>query len=429
MFQKFFTHNLATKFIKNLLATTNIPNAKLWKPGDIIIKYLYYFNDEGYLAQAIENLQETSNISFYDDRYFQIIQHYIPNEYIPNITSTYISNSNNYDSLTHYNLGKYLRFLKDYNKLDLMSFYNCWCGEYSTSIQIEGNNIKDNPAVKSIYKTFLIPIVYNKEYSIFYNSEFPVKIAPIYYDGVSIIDLATIDSYAQGLATIDHISFSKPYVYKGYIPSDPTLKLKEDYLYLILQVPASNKSGLVVLEGNYSDLALINKSTESFKYNKTVDVTYGYKTQIDAEHLSKLKTFGDLSEYDKQKYFITYPELLRLSDNNYAFSDRLIEFLLLNVIDKQDNISDNIKRVQKYISDNDITKWNRLLCWDINQNDYKIKQAQPYIFSYTPGIWDINMRKYLYDLTKHNLDRGTSFDITGYVDKDTEYIITRGVDG
>jgi hypothetical protein len=42
------------------------------------------------------------------------------------------------------------------------------------------------------------------------------------------------------------------------------------------------------------------------------------------------------------------------------------------------------------------------------------------------GVWDEDLRRYLFELTKKSKYLSRKIDLTGYVDKDTEMIITRG---
>lgn len=51
-------------------------------------------------------------------------------------TKTLEIRNNRYDSYTHYYLGEYLRFLRDYNQLDLMSLYNCFGNERVDNLRV-----------------------------------------------------------------------------------------------------------------------------------------------------------------------------------------------------------------------------------------------------------------------------------------------------
>ena len=102
---------------------------------------------------------------------------------------------------------------------------------------------------------------------------------------------------------------------------------------------------------------------------------------------------------------------LNLVLNDYAFDLDLIPYLLLNVIDLNDNISDNIKRVQEIVSSYDFYRL------------YKVRYTKPY----KKGIWDNNLRKFIYDLMTTGVKDGDVVlidkkvnNVTGYVDKDVE---------
>ena len=86
----------------------------------------------------------------------------------------------------------------------------------------------------------------------------------------------------------------------------------------------------------------------------------------------------------------------------YAFSDRLIEYLLLNVIDYQDDIDANVIRTQ------------------VQANIDKLHQIQR-------GVFDKNTRMLLYKkyIDAHRPDK--CYDINGFVDKDMEKFLVEGV--
>ena len=103
--------------------------------------------------------------------------------------------------------------------------------------------------------------------------------------------------------------------------------------------------------------------------------------------------------------------LLQVSDGNiYAFSDRLVEFLTQNAINHLDSFGKNIERVQQYSRS------------DINQ----IKNSSRYTGILVPGVWDEDFQRYLFNLTKDTRLDIHKVDLTGYVDRDIEKVISRG---
>lgn len=66
-----------------------------------------------------------------------------------------------------------------------------------------------------------------------------------------------------------------------------------------------------------------------------------------------------LSNKEIENYFKSGIDLIHSATNqNYAFSNRLVEYLLLNIIGKDDDISQNISRMQIYASTNKSSKLN-----------------------------------------------------------------------
>lgn len=99
---------------------------------------------------------------------------------------------------------------------------------------------------------------------------------------------------------------------------------------------------------------------------------------------------------------ITKLQLLSINTGeSYPFADRLIEYLLDNVVTDLDTISDNVLRAQKIIS----------------ENGNKVSEN---------GAWDNKMRLVLYDFMYQKKKRsgisddGVFHDLLGYVDKDVE---------
>ena len=286
-----------------------------------------------------------------------------------------------------------------------MPFYNCFSARTADIKVLNGIKVVDElgnikfkapfckMGLESKYKTYIVPIKFNKTYTIEIDSPVEVRICPVIYkDGALVKDddgVVYSDKINCKSKILGNMNFRMPTTFKVK-NRDYKLQTLEKDLYLAIQLDASIKTSVVVLEGDY---------THS-----------GYKV-YNHEYSSKL------TETDKNRLFLSSLSLLQISDgNSYAFSDRLIEYLLLNVVTNQDEISDNIKRVQKYISD-DTKKTNY-----IQVNRYSF---MPYRGKVT-GVWDDNLRAALYDIYMHN--GSNKLDINGFVDRDVEKLITRGFD-
>lgn len=434
MFQRFNDDNMLTKFIKNLLFTTYIPTVQIWKIGKPIIKDFIYVT-KNYIVKAIANWPSNNSSrtnydgpqSEIDDRYFKIISHYIRGNFYRGVTSNYESNTSNYDSEIHYYLGQYLRMIRDLDDIDLMQYYNCWNGSYSDKIRFNLNTSENNQQLEQTIeiiqnnkkndglKTLLVPIKFNTKYTIYINSNIPFTICPVYYDGINIIRNRNI-SNPLFYKKISRCAFNSPYLYEGIDTTKNNLNtntdnntiLFEEYLNLLIQIPENNMSSVVILEGDYTNIDLINIIKGHYENN-----IFKYD-EISLNKLTEIRIGDDinrLSEIEYENLFKSIPSLTRQIDGqNYAFSDRLIEYLLLNVITKNDEISQNIERIQTY---NSSIKSNLL--------NGKMFYSQPNM----KGIWDKYLRKYNYDLAT-NFKEPLSFDINGYVDKDTEELILRG---
>jgi hypothetical protein len=141
-----------------------------------------------------------------------------------------------------------------------------------------------------------------------------------------------------------------------------------------------NTSSIVVLEGNYLDSQV----------DKHFDMTY----------------IQDMSQEEIDNAFISELSLLRLNDkNSYAFSDRLIEYLLLNVIDSSETLDGNIQFIQDTLGMNVYENWV-----------YR-------------GVWTDNIRYDAFNSYKSSKNRDyrlEMIDINGFIDKDMESFLLRG---
>ena len=136
---KTFNNDLITKYIKALLADTYLYKIPRWKPGLQVHKNALYIYGENILQAKRDGYPENGEYSNNDKLapYFRKIRR------IYDLTSAdtdkyrYISNSSFYDQLSHFYFGEYLRYLRDEKDIDLMLYYNCYCGNNISNYVID----------------------------------------------------------------------------------------------------------------------------------------------------------------------------------------------------------------------------------------------------------------------------------------------------
>lgn len=416
MAQKYYVDNLISRFIKCLLWDTYIPTVDIWKPGKSLVKGFTYITYDKYIVIAKRDYPSTNPLdtepkSALDQSYFTIVDKYIEGKFYKGLTTNFESNSALYDPDTHYMLGQYLRSIRDLHDLDLMPYYNCYSGISSDKLRIkktitktvEDNkdkynisyNLVTNNNINDGLVTYIVPIRINQDYTIYYQSNIPFEIMPIYYDNISAQEIKN-----QKVTVVNSCSVLKPFKYRlnmkgnNEVFNDPRTRLLEDYLCLLIQVPKNTDSSLVVLEGDYTNVHLnLNNSNNEASGYKLPEVFLGDIDNIDLNTI--LKPFSSL--------------LLLQEGTNFAFSDRLIEYLLYSPIINNDKIKGNISRIQKYLS----------------SSKAKEELGSKYTRTFIKDIWDNNLRYYIYNLVTQNKKTRLFKDINGFVDKDTEFIIDK----
>lgn len=400
MFQRFFTNTIETKFIKALLSSISLPIYNTVSDGDYLIDgCMYVYNNniirctrsglirterqEGLLCSP-DVLCSTSllcgaNGAIRLPAKYEIVHSYSIGDKLPTVTHSYINRYGYYEGTTHRYLGDYLRCYRDTTGIDLMPFYNCYNYEYSTTFHFDKGSLVDGK--NDFYTVYLIPIKFNRTYTIAIDCPTIITYSAVLYGELGLIpnNGNTSDKYltsllGDGIHTVTIPRFNQPFTYR-IGTADKNLYEHEKYLYLAIQVPSTNKSSVVVLEGDYS---------------------YTGTYEINAEYLNTLTT------KTANKIMLSDLSLLRINDGNiYAFSDRLLEYLLLNVVDSDDEISNNVYRTQQKLGLD-------------NRGDT------------TNGVWDRKMRYKIYRtyMTDPLLE---PIDINGFVDKDVESYIAGGV--
>lgn len=442
MFQKFFTDTIESKFIKSLLRNIAIPLYPTVSDSDFVISNGVYLNKYGIVKYDKSGLASESS--------FTRISPYVFNYYDKSFTEKYISKNNYYDSETHEKLGNYLRIYRDLNGVDLMPYYNCFSYRFIDDLYLDkkssnGLNLSNN----KLYKVISIPIKFDKTYSIGIDS-----ITPLYFKSILKDNLGLLVSSYRGeeYQITDLLNYCSVYINDEKITNENcysitsssygdiihyrisledvensyALRLKklEKYLNLIIQVSNSNNSSITVIEGNHSNSSKsYNVYNADFKSLSNKDNISDFKDRDDIVHdivdgnsnfissnifnsdsTSAFDLYVDLfkeSNFSNKNQFMTSDlSLLELgSTDTFAFSDRLVEYLLLNVVDSSETIDNNITRVQNILKLN-----NR--------------------FDVIPSVWSDLLRCSLFKkYMESNLYK--KVDINGFVDKDVENLLVR----
>lgn len=386
---KYFTNTINSKLIKNILHNTPLPIYDTVREGDYILSPFIYIN-------RCNIFKCTKSGIFTEDAEVQVITHFSFGEYYPKFTEKFMSDNLYYDTQTHKQLGRYLRAYRDCYNIDLMPFYNCWCNQYISNFFVTDRGVVKGD--NSPYKVAMVPIRFNKKYTIAADSSSAVMIAPIYQENNQLIpawsgsrsfDLTTDLCSRNGYANVHKqlsCSFKQPFTIEVQNRDGDSNAVvhqrNEKYLYLLIQFMSTVNTTLIVLEGDYTDLGC----TEIYNSEKVLNVEYEGNTVSEKNIITPV-------EWDKM--MLSNLDLLQLSSKEQRpYSNRLIEYLLQNVITSRDEVSLDIKIAQRG----------------------RMKQT---------GVWDNNLRRALYrDFM--NSKHSRKIDITGYVDKDVENSIMKG---
>ena len=301
-----------------------------------------------------------------------------------NTTHRFISNYSYYDSETHKYLGEYLRCLRDIYDLDLMGMYNCFNYDYADNISLKMDNNGNGLVYSAGEKTrlILIPIKFNKTYTIALDCSFPILMRSIIYDRDLLRDSdgnLLSDRLSEAVKQVNGTTFSNPIEYSIH-NEDRVLQDFESRLYLAIQVPKQLNSSIVVLEGRYSNSS--------------------------GKRIVNVENLNNMSANQVSELFRSNLSLLEKNDGKqYPFADKLIAYLLRYTIDTREYIDDNVERIEN-----------------------AIKYNPTHIEDFRKGIWDLDLR---YVLFRNYLDiKNKSFldkkDITGFVDKDIENAAMKG---
>lgn len=402
---KFNDKDIFIGYIKELLHTFNLPSIKVFKEDSFVYEGALFIRNN-YIQQYVGNQ-------------FKNVIPFTFNRQLLNYTKTLDLENNYYDSHTHEYLGEYLRFIRDYKNLDLMSMYNCFSNNIVSSLYLNWKN--DSTDLKFFtednYKVYAIPVKFGKKYTIAFSATSPVEIVCglhskgiIEYtpkDETEINQTAVL--YNKTYKRISISEFKKPFVYDSL--TDDSLKTKflyehENDLKLFIKLPINNNTSIVVLEGEYlnTNQRYISKKSNTADTWKHGRVVYNFKIGNEDKELKDINSL---------KFFSSL-QLLEINSNTfYAFADRLIEYLTDNSVTNIEIISDNIKRMQEALikrkADSRYQKDGRSFYSKTGLEDYKHS-----------GIWEDRYRGILYNIAAEEGVLDSKFDVLGYLDKDVE---------
>lgn len=443
----FNNNNIITGEIKQFLKEFNLPKCRVWRPElPVFSGCLYVYGSgiyrvsnivtDGTVLDDIDTtymVQEEVDgvIKTVEKRAFEFVCSYKYGEDLLNITKNLIINGLYYDSYTHKYLGEYLRFYKDYVGIDLMSMYNCYCDEMvksmalkfkvstkdSTTQEITTKDIEIINSSESVI--YAVPVRFFEDYTIGIDCSGTVEIVAGFYDNGKIVSLPGKEEenvYTKTYMRESNTRMSRPVLYsklKDFSFSGSltkTLYQHEHVLKLFIKVPTTLRSSITVLEGDFSEFGELNFPDVEHKVDGRMCLNdRGLSFRVPTLELNNYET-TDGAKFEKTYYSI--PQLLFYNTYvSHPFADRLIEYIFGNVIKDDDEIRDDVVRIQK-----------RLL-----QRYLEGKLGMRYPSGHS-GVWDTKLRNICYEIVRNgssmiNSRSGSRYDQIGYVDKDAEKII------
>lgn len=390
MIQKFYDDTLQSKFIKHLLATENIPLCSIVRPGEKVYKgqfyiydcYLIFVLESGTFAISVEDILFPGNNVYPSDILFastggftakyKIVREYHYGEKLPQLTYSFTSDMSAYDPTTHIHLGRYLRYRSKMYGLNLMCFYNCYSGQTTdsvymkqtpTSYKLENGQIVNRSEVSIIqskndaYKVYCVPIRFDTQYTVAIDCGSDLHIGfRLFNKSYGFIYDASHNDLSDHLKNRNFIkytsSFTKPFIVSCDLSYNETeLELQEQLynfendLEMLIQVPVTNDSSLVVLEGNYTEDTTITHNLLDKTLVDKFKSYHNYSDKVALQHLTVA---------EKHIQHSTKPLLLSLNAKaNYAFSFTLIEHLLNNSICSTEKFPENIRKLHNLLRSKD----------------------------------------------------------------------------
>lgn len=461
---QFNNNHIFTGYLKQFLSSFNLPTCKVYTA-----EFEKFYTEHGYehpkviesnlpiiISAASEKKRPAIGITYLKDgcaqQYFwdtsnwnarrsinqnKVVKYWKSNQTlhyngnkILGLTKTLKNPTTLYNYQTHEYLGDYLRFLRDYENINLMSMYNCFsnrlCNNVKFKLAVNDTQELAVNAYDTNYKIYMLPVKLFENYTIAIDCYQGVELFCGFYNEKLDMSAKALDLIKKTYQKVPKALFNQPFIYdkldvkywnwdsentltrvkinttagghqvintKGLqstmSSTDKILRsevaVRESELKLFIKIPTTNTSSITVLEGDYHNFndSIYTVSTENgWQYfNNTTVANFETKNckackyyencSNKTEKICKNYSLPDLNS----RWFkpISKLQLLALNTGiSYPFADRLIEYLVTNVILPNDPTPDNIIRLQKVMED----------CGYTFQID---------------GIWEPKMQMILYD--------------------------------
>lgn len=272
------------------------------------------------------------------------------------------------------------------------------------------------------YTYYAIPIKFCSTYTLAIDCPTTLEVLPCFIDSNGLLRDLTVQlqhvlsphrNYTS-LANYRYssVSYSKPvtYISPCLHTNYSDLYAYEKYLKLLVKVPSTCTSSIVLLEGEYTNLqpyqdkyfstSWVDIKDEHTRWNDKEDYKKAEKDARGESYTPEYKVEPTSFTKYLNKYMISDLSLLSMNRSvNYAFSSRLVEYLSNNVITSSEKLSKNIELIQR----------------GLNRGPGNID-----------GLWDDELRVQTFEKVRQFINtyrRENILDSNGFADKDIEKIL------
>ena len=347
---QFNNNHIFTGYLKQFLSSFNLPTCKIYTT-----EFERYYNEHGHedprviessapITVSLNKKRPAIGITYLKDgtaqQYFwdtstwnanidinknKVVKYWKSNQTIHyngnkilGLTKTLKNPTTLYNYQTHEYLGDYLRFLRDYENINLMSMYNCFsnrlCNNIKFNLELNDTQTLTVNTYDTSYKIYMLPVKLFENYTIAIDCYQGVELFCGFYNEKLDTSAKALDLIKKTYQKVPKALFNQPLSYDklsvkhwnwqdentrtkikltttgGLLVNGTGLQstmsntskilrsevaMRESELKLFIKVPATNSSSIAVLEGdylNYNDslYTVDDKHGWQYKANSTV---------------------------------------------------------------------------------------------------------------------------------------------------------------